>query len=145
MKVIGLDGRQYRLDLAGRIASSTDTRPRSAGHLAARKLLVETYPLDAVYEEVLLPGFESGSLYADFLLPGPRLMVEVQGQQHRKYVPHFHGSTAGFRRQVARDGLKIEFCEANNIVLVHLRDDATEGWADDIRRAVGRKTAIGIG
>lgn len=132
MKVIGLDGRQYSLGLSGHLVDGEDTRPRSAGHLAARRLLRETFPFDAVYEEVVLPGCEM-TLTADFVIPARRLVIEVQGRQHREFIPYFHGNRAGYLRQLKRDRVKREWVAANGLTLVELDDDNRTGWATRLR------------
>ena len=132
MKVVGLDGRTHAWSLTGRVPRGDDPRPRSAGHRRARALLGRLFPFDNVLEEVHLPGCPA-DLYADFVLPKKRLVVEVQGRQHRAYVPHFHGSPAGFRAQRARDLMKAEWCRLNTLWLATLDDDRDD---DDWERAV---------
>lgn len=135
MKVLGLDGKEYKLALASRLAAEGDSRPRSKGHLLCRQLLRELYPFDAVCEEVALPGFGATALYLDFLLPSRKLAVEVQGRQHLEYVPHYHGSKAGFAKAQLRDRRKAEFLRLNGITLVALDDSDTSGWREALRAA----------
>ncbi len=124
MKVRGLDGKEYKLSLSNR---TSDNRNKSSGHMDARLLIGEFYPFDSVFEEVLFPGCGT-SLYVDFFLPQRRLAVEIQGRQHREYVPHFHRGKTGFKNQKNRDNLKIEFCKINKIILVTLHDDERDVW-----------------
>lgn len=133
MKVLGLDGKEYKLSLADRMVGG-DTRPRSAGHLLCRQLLRELFPFDAVCEEVTLPGGPS-AMYADFLLPARRLALEVNGRQHAEYVPHYHGSKAGFAKAQKRDRDKRAFFGLNGITLLELDDARTDEWRDAIRSA----------
>lgn len=133
MRVWGLDGREHAWALAGReVVGSAETRPRSAGHLRARALLQELYPFEAALEEVPVPGARP-PLYLDFVLPRRRLVVEVQGEQHRRFVRLFHGTPRGFLDQRKRDQRKVEFCERNGLALVRLDDDAPAGWAARLR------------
>lgn len=134
MRVLGLDGREYKLSLADRVAAPGDSRARSAGHLLCRKLLREVFPFDAVCEEVTLPGC-GDPLYLDFLLPSRRLAFEIQGRQHYEYVPFFHGSRAGYAKAQARDKKKAEFLRLNGITLVTLDDSDTAAWAAAVRSA----------
>jgi hypothetical protein len=124
MKIVGLDGKEYRLK--GERREPGDTRPRSAGHLRARSLLNELFGLEPIWEEVFLPGCK-GALYLDFFLPRRMLAIEVQGAQHFTCVAHFHGGVAGFRKQRERDARKREFCEVNGIRLVELKDGESDG------------------
>lgn len=136
MKVKGLDGREYKLALAGKVVGARDARGRSAGHLEARRLLLALFPFDPPYEEVTVPGC-GAALYLDFLLPQRRLAVEVQGAQHRRESRHFHGGKAGFAAQRRRDQAKREWAEANDITLLELHDDDRGSWEERLRSAPG--------
>jgi hypothetical protein len=140
VKVRGLDGKEYRLSLAGKVASAADRRPRSQNHLLARDLLKKLYPFDPPHEEVELPGC-GARLVMDFLLPQRKLAVEVQGRQHREFVPHFHGSPKKFLEQRSRDRLKGEWCDANGFVLVELNDDDHGDWGRAIANAFAARVA----
>jgi hypothetical protein len=124
MKVKGLDGRIYTWHLV-----SSPKEAASAGHIRARELLCKLFPLDPRLEEVRLPG--TGSLTADFYLPARKLLIEVQGVQHERYVSHFHKHVLGFWRSRNRDGRKRAWAELNGLSLVELPYDGTDGeWAE---------------
>ncbi len=131
MKVIGLDGREYKLDLKCKQVLNNETRPRSNGHKACRQLLKEIYPVSPILEEVKLPG--TNNLRADFFLPQQMLIIEVCGVQHYKFVQHFHGNRQGFLAAKKRDRLKNDWCELNNIKLINLPDtDSIDEWKETI-------------
>jgi hypothetical protein len=118
MKVVGLNGREYNLDLKKYI--DNDRSKRSFYHLQARELIKDIFH-----------GYN-----IDFLIPNARIGVEVHGQQHFKYTPFFHKSKAGFLFAKARDRDKAEWCEINDITLVVLRfDDSEEYWRKKIERS----------
>lgn len=48
------------------------------------------------------------------------LAVEYQGEQHYKYIPHFHKSHDSFLNQKYRDQLKRDLCRKNNIHLIEV-------------------------
>lgn len=130
MKVIDFDGKEHILKLQGKQVLNDDIRPKSSYHLEARKLLKRLYPFSPIYEEVYLPC----GLYVDFLIPAKRLAFEVDGKQHSEFVPHFHGSKAGFLKSQKRDSMKIEFCQLNNIKLSSLSyQDSIEEWEKQLR------------
>ena len=131
MKARGLDGKTYPLKLADRVA---DRRPRSSGHLEARAILLAAFPFDKLHEEVHLPGC-GADLYLDFLLLSRRLAVEVQGAQHAKFTPHFHGTPKGFAQARRRDAVKREWCDANGITLLELDDGRRDEWPARVRGA----------
>ena len=45
----------------------------------------------------------------------------MQGDQHTKYVPYFHGKNKiNYINQLQRDHEKLKFCEINNIELIEI-------------------------
>lgn len=131
MKVIGLDDKEYKLKLFGHSEIDED-RPRSKWHLLAREILGKYFPFEKVLEEILLPGC-GYTLYLDFFLPRRKLAIEVQGVQHKQYVPFFHGDINGYRDQLKRDFHKKNFCIKNNFTLLELDDGQSEQWPTQIR------------
>ena len=137
MKVMGLNGREYNLDLK---KYSKQRQKCSYYHHLARELLHDMFSGYNIYEEVKLPGSvnpaKKSVLYLDFYIPNAIIGIEVNGQQHYKYVPYFHKSKAGVLQAKARDRAKAEWCELNEITLVQLRwDDSLEYWRKQIERS----------
>jgi hypothetical protein len=133
MKVKGLDGRTYNLDLTGRVPLESE-QGGSLPHARCRALLERLFPADRRLEEVALPG--SGHLRLDFLLPGRRLAIEVHGEQHYRFVPHFHKTRLGFIQHLKRDTLKVDWCILNRLTHVELRHDGTDAdWTARLRAA----------
>lgn len=132
MKVIGLNGREFTWKLVGHVPLGDDEQKRSQFHLAARDLLTKLFPCDRILEEVPLPG--SGGLAADFFIPAEMLMVEVHGQQHYNFIPHFHTDRLGFLLSKKRDATKRYWCKLNNICLVELPyNEVPHEWSRRIR------------
>jgi hypothetical protein len=121
MRVRGLDGREYPWRLEGRQPFADDTIPRSALHKRARALIRLLYPTERVLEEVPLPG--SRDLVADFYLPLRKLVVEANGEQHYRFIQHFHKDRAGWLRSQKHDKDKAEWCAINGIKLASLPFD----------------------
>lgn len=120
MKVKDLSGRWHNWKLQ---AASSEPINKSAPHIRARQILKELHPLYDIYEEPHIPG---ENLYLDLYVPLLKLAIEIHGEQHYKFVPHFHGSRQGFVDYVKRDKRKLDWCELNNITLVvlkHSEDD----------------------
>lgn len=138
MKVVGLNGREYNLNLAKYGVRKNDARKRSKPHIRARRLISETYNNYRVLEEVKLPGSTSAHkksvLYLDFFIPNIRVAFEVHGRQHYEYVQFFHKTKAGFILANARDEDKIEWCELNDIELIILKYSGTDNeWINRIK------------
>lgn len=125
MRVLGLDGRTHTWDLRG--YADVSERECSSLHLRARLLLQKLFPTDLRCEEVPIPGT---SLFADFVLPTRKLMVESQGKQHYEESGLFHRTTLDFWRGRQRDARKVEWCRINTWSLACLPyDESDDEWA----------------
>ena len=122
MKVLGLDGKQYSWNLA---QYTSNNRNVSQLHSKARALLQEMYPMDAILEELLLPGTR---LFADFYIHRLKMIVEVHGEQHYKYNAHFFSSKRDFLEAKKRDQDKKNWAELNGITLVELPFNEQKNW-----------------
>jgi len=138
LKVVGLNGRGYNLNLSKYNVYKNDSRKRSKHHIRARQLIAEVYHSYRVLEEVKMPGSTAAHrksvLYLDFFIPNIKVALEVHGRQHYEHVPFFHKTKADFLRAKARDEDKIDWCELNNITLVTLKYSGTDDeWRKSIK------------
>ena len=62
-------------------------------------------------------------LFFDFYIKELSCFVECQGQQHTKFVKHFHGEKEKFLAQKFRDNLKIDYVQKNDMYLIRLNFD----------------------
>ncbi len=67
----------------------------------------------------------------DFEIPDKKLLIEVQGEQHRSFVERFHVDQEGFEYQKKKDAYKKKFAEENGYKLLEL-------WYEDIKSGVYR-------
>jgi len=138
MRVVGLNGREYNLNLQR--YNTNDRTTKSFYHISAGEVIADVFRGYNVYEEVKLPGSTKPSkksvLFLDFFIPNARIGVEVHGQQHFKFIPFFHKTRAGFAKSRARDHDKQEWCTINDIELVVLRfDEDPEHWRKKLELA----------
>lgn len=71
-----------------------------------------------VFEEFPVAGT---LMSLDFYNSYRRIAIEVQGRQHRKYVPFFHQNNVyNLTNQMSNDRDKLQFCEMNDIKLVEI-------------------------
>lgn len=129
MKVKGLDGRDYTIVLK----NSSQERGCSSYHKAAIALLKELYPMDAIIEEVSLPGCPS-KLYLDILLPLRKKAFEIQGIQHYRFSIFFFKDRRAFAKALGRDRDKRRWCELNNVKLIELKYNEQSSWREIILR-----------
>jgi very-short-patch-repair endonuclease len=125
MKVLGLDNKEYTFNYS-KFYIRNERDGKSSLHLEARQLLKEMLVGYSIYEEVTLPGCKT--LYADFFIPQIRLVVEVHGEQHYKYIPFFHKQKADFFLGKKRDKNKIQFCEINDFSIAILPYNEKDKW-----------------
>lgn len=130
MKFKGFDGREYSFEL--KYSKVRPKRQCSKEHKRARAILNDLFPSSIIVEELPLKGSKTpknGTLAADFYIPSHNLIVEVHGQQHYEYTPHFHATKYEFVRAQMRDRVKSEWCDLNEITLVVLKySDKDEDW-----------------
>jgi hypothetical protein len=132
VKVEDSNGRKYNWPPSGHQVDLDDKRPRSQYHLRARDLLRKLFPTQRLLEEVPLPGMK---LTIDFFLPIENLVIEVQGEQHTEFIPHFHGTRANFRKAQVNDHRKVEWCNLNNIDIIQLPyTESDDEWEARIHR-----------
>ena len=139
MNVTGLDGREYNWNYS-KYYKRKSRGGKSKPHKEALELVKSLYPHYTVYEEVTLPGSQiigrRSLLFADLFLPQLSLIVEVHGQQHYEYIPHFHGDRIGFAKACKRDKDKVEWCRLNDISIAILPHNEKEQWETIIQNSI---------
>ena len=125
MLIKDLDGNSHSWNLRGNIAHAKNIN-KSSLHLRARNILSQQFPTLQILEEVPIPIRKSETLYLDFYLPLNRICVEVHGEQHYKFVGHYHSNQLGFMKHKKRDRSKIEWCQINSIRYVELPFNETD-------------------
>ena len=97
-------------------------------HLTARNLLHEVYPTHQILEEVSIPLLPGETQYLDFYMPLKKFAIEVQGEQHYKFIAHFHHTRDAFHQSKARDNKKMFWCKLNGIWLIELVFNEKDKW-----------------
>lgn len=97
-----------------------DGKSRSKIQYNAKQFLKKYWSKHIVFEEFPVAGTR---LSLDFYNANKKIAIEVQGRQHTKYVPFFHGKNKiNYLNQLKRDRDKLQFCELNDIELVEIYD-----------------------
>lgn len=89
------------------------------------ELLKEIFPYQIIKQNYYVK-YKNQKLYIDFYIPCLNLAVEVDGEQHTKYVAFFHQSVGDFFSQKRRDRIKEEWAEENNITLLRIATEKLE-------------------
>ena len=88
----------------------------------------------------IIPQHPIGPYRLDYYIKDIRLGIEVQGIQHTKITPFFHGKTdfsrhVNFSEQIERDENKIRLAKENSIHLIHINYDEKIS-TENIRRII---------
>lgn len=137
MKIIGTDGKLYTLN-PKKSAVEEDSESKSLLHKQARLIIKQCLPYSTIYEEITLTGCKgsSGTLRADFFIPELPLLIEIHGEQHYKFVKHFHKSEIEFSLAQKNDTIKKEWCALNDIGYVELPFNKIKEWKNLINAAL---------
>lgn len=95
-----------------------DKPSRSKFQFEVKSFLEPYWCNHVVFEEFPIPGTK---LSIDLYNANKKIAIEVQGAQHTRYVPFFHGQYKNnYLNQLSRDNQKFEFCKINNLKLVEV-------------------------
>ena len=107
-KIIGIQ--KYNIDWESGSKSKFQKR--------VKDFLKDYWSRHVVFEEFPVAGTR---MTFDFYNANEKIAIEVQGGQHTKYVPFFHGNYENnYLMQLKRDHQKHDFCELNDIKLVEI-------------------------
>jgi len=143
MLVTDLDGNETKWQISK--GTSKDKRKKSKYHDRARQVIIKAYPTVIISEEIPIVLRRGKTCFLDFYLSLYKTAIEIQGEQHYKFIPHFHKTKLNFLSAKRRDAEKKEWCELNNIRLIELpyNEDDNE-WYERIRKdGEGKGSVLG--
>ena len=133
MIVKDLDGCNQKWSLTGNIKNNRQNQ--SSLHKQAYALLKEIYPTIPILQEVSIPLRRTETLFLDFYIPLLKKAIEVHGEQHYKFVAHYHNNALGFIRHKKRDADKAEWCEINGLEYIELPfNENIDQWKNRITK-----------
>ena len=128
MKVTNLDGITSNWKPRGKARANC-----SQLHSKARQILYNKFNNTLVLEEVAIYPQWRTILYLDFYIPLLNLAIEVNGEQHYKFIQQFHRSKINFFHSRRRDIVKKEWCDTNNITLITLNyNESEQEWENKL-------------
>lgn len=95
------------------------------------RLQFRDYEIQENIRPAWLTSPEGERLELDFYIPELSLAFEIQGDQHYKFVPHFHRKMDDFANQVRRDQRKRELCIEHEIHLIEVASETEYKYAQD--------------
>jgi hypothetical protein len=109
-----------------KIADTSFDRKQSKGHKKIVDLYKELFPNHRIEENVSLPNFEIGhkktNVEFDVVNFAQHVIIEIDGEHHRKYVPYFHKNMNSFIEQRKRDKEKEDWAQKNGWTLIRITD-----------------------
>ena len=117
MKFLDPLGKPRNLKNAKKYLINWKSKSRSKFQNNVKDFLRDYWINDVVFEEFRIVGTR---LSIDFYNANRRIAIEVQGDQHIKYVKHFHKNRLKYLDQLKRDQKKLDFCELNGIKMVEI-------------------------
>lgn len=117
-KIVGIN--KYLIDW--------DKKSRSKFQKSVKDFFKSYWFRHVVFEEFPVAGTR---MTFDFYNANERIAIEVQGGQHTKYVPFFHGGyKSNYLMQLKRDNQKHDFCDLNDIKLIEIyeKDKLSKGF-----------------
>jgi len=113
-----LNGQTKRISSIKKHLIDWNKTSRSKFQFNVKKILEPYWARHIVFEEFPIAG---SRLSLDFYNANKKIAIEVQGDQHVKYVPFFHGGYKNnYLSQLERDHKKNQFCEMNDIFLFEI-------------------------
>ena len=118
MKFKTLTGTARRIKKPNKYLIDWEAPSKSKIQFKTKRYLHKYWTGHIVFEEFPVAGTK---LTFDFFNASEKIAVEVQGQQHTKYIPFFHGKyKINYIHQLRRDKQKYDFCKINGIKLVEV-------------------------
>ena len=85
-------------------------------------LLKEVFPSAKIVPQYFI-SYMGSQLFFDFYIPALNVIIECQGEQHYKFVSHFHGVISEYKEAKRRDQLKREWAQQQGIPLLEIKFD----------------------
>lgn len=118
-----LNGKTININIS-KYKIKTKEKCRSKFQFNVGQWLKKQYRQDIILEEVYI---KYENIYLDFFIPHLKLVVEVQGDQHKTFTLFFHKNIINFNKQKERDRKKKEWCALNNLKFVEIHSESELG------------------
>ena len=134
MRFKTLNGNQRTISKAHKYIVDWEGKSRSKIQFKVKAFLKEFWEKKIVFEEFPVAGTR---LSFDLFNASEKIAIEVQGEQHTKYVPFFHGKNKyNYLNQLFRDKEKYDFCKLNDIQLVEIY------YSDEITKKLFKEQGV---
>lgn len=124
MKMFNIHGDLVNIDVR---PSKYPMRTKSKSSLQGMVgiILMNLFPNHSILEEFTIPG---SRMSVDYFLPDENMVVEIQGEGHTGYTPHFHQdrNLCKFAKQKQHDRKKALWAETNGFKLIEIFPNTTE-------------------
>lgn len=128
MKFKTLTGRTRKVLGINKYLIDWDGNSKSKFQKSVKDFFKKYWQRQIVFEEFPVAG---SRMTFDFYNANQKIAIEVQGAQHTRHVPFFHGNYKNnYLMQLKRDNDKHDFCELNEIKLIEIyeKDKLTKAF-----------------
>ena len=121
MKFQTLSGRTRTVSHARKYSIDWGSASKSKLQKRVKDFLSSIWRAHVVFEEFPVAGTK---MTFDFFNASKKIIVEVQGGQHKRYTPFFHSNNkANFISQLRRDKDKMRFCDINSLKFIEVYEE----------------------
>lgn len=94
---------------------------KSSGEIIVEQYLKSMYPIKTQYDTLkCINPITKKQLPYDIEIAGKNVLVEIQGEQHLKFIEYFHGTIDNFHYQQRKDEYKKKFAESKGYKLIYI-------------------------
>lgn len=100
------------------------TKSKSSGEIIVEQYLKNAYKIKTQYDTLkCINPITKRQLPYDIEIPGKKVLIEIQGEQHLKFIEYFHGTIENFHYQQRKDEYKKKFAESKGYKLIYIYYD----------------------
>lgn len=127
MQLYNIRGRKVRKNIS-QYKIQWGEPSRSKLQFAFKQKIRQFWGTHVIYEEFPVYGSRQKVDFINFTV---NIAIEVNGEQHDKFVKHFHKNKQGFIGSIKRDREKRQWLEMNGITLVEVYKEDLEDFSEE--------------
>ena len=91
------------------------------------------YETEKTFDWLINPN-TNHKLFVDIFFPKLNLAIEIDGEQHYKFLPYFHKNEEEFLYNVNRDRIKDRLLKENGVDIIRIRKDSNYNLYDIFKK-----------
>lgn len=104
------------------------TSSKSTGEVVVEEYLKDKYSIKTQHDTLkCINPITKRQLPYDIEIVGKNILIEIQGEQHLKFIEYFHGTIENFHYQQRKDEYKKKFAESKGYKLIYIYYNELKG------------------